>query len=63
MNIVNEDQVIGAVINFVGKLQEDFGKMVGSQTQLNKGIKKQIVGEAQQNYGKAVEAVKNARKH
>ncbi len=61
--MMNEDQVIGAIVNFVGKLQEDFGKMVGSKNQLNKGIKKQIVGEAQQNYGKAVEAVKNARKH
>ena len=60
---MNEDQVIGAVVNFVGKLQEDLGKMVSSKNQLDKGIRKQIVGEAQHNYGKAVQAVKSARKH
>lgn len=63
MVIMNEDQVIGAVVNFVGKLQKDLGKMLGSKNQLNKGIRKQIIGEAQQNYGKAVEAVKSARRH
>ncbi|MEO6118401.1 MAG: CsbD family protein [Methylotenera sp.] len=60
---MSEGQVIGAIKNFVGKVQEDFGKLIGSKDQLNKGVRKQIVGDAQQNYGKAVEAVKNARRH
>ena len=60
---MNEDQIIGAIKNFVGKVQEDLGKLIGSRDQLNKGVRKQIVGDAQQKYGKAKEAVKNARKH
>jgi uncharacterized protein YjbJ (UPF0337 family) len=60
---MNADYVIGAIKNFVGKVQEDFGKLIGSKDQLNKGVRKQIVGDAQQKYGKAVEAVKNARRH
>ena len=60
---MNEDQIIGAIKNFVGKVQEDLGKLIGSKDQLNKGVRKQIVGDAQQKYGKAIEAVKNARRH
>ncbi len=60
---MNEDQVIGAVINFVGKLQEDFGKIIGSKNLLNKGSRKKIVGQAQKNYGKALEDVQNARRY
>lgn len=59
---MNEDQVIGSLKCFAGKVQENFGKLIGSKDQSYKGERKQIVGDAQRNYGEAVEAVKNARK-
>lgn len=59
---MNEDQVIGSLKSFAGKVQESFGKLIGNQDQSYKGLRKQIVGDAQRNYGEAVEAVKNARK-
>ncbi|HYN53895.1 MAG TPA: hypothetical protein VES38_04245 [Methylotenera sp.] len=43
---MSEGQVIGAIKNFVGKVQGDFGKLIGSKDQLNKGVRKQIVGDA-----------------
>lgn len=60
---MNEDQVIGSLKSFAGKVQENFGKLIGSKDQSYKGLRKQIVGDAQRNYGEAVEAVKNARKN
>lgn len=58
---MNEDQVMGALIKFAGKAQESFGDLIGSKVQTYKGKRKQNVGDAQRNYGQAVEAVKNAR--
>jgi len=58
---MNEDQVMGALIKFAGKAQESFGDLIGSKAQSYKGLRKQLVGDAQRNYGQAVEAVKNAR--
>ncbi len=59
---MNEEQVIGSLKSFAGKVQENFGKLIGSESQSFKGLKKQTVGDAQRNYGESVEAVKNARK-
>lgn len=57
-----EDQVRGTLIKLAGKVQTKFGHFVGSKEQVNKGVSKQILGEAQRSYGKAIQAVKNARR-
>ena len=62
-NLMNKDQVKGAVKNIAGKVQEEAGKMIGSKEQQAKGLGKQITGTAQEKYGDAKAAVKNADKH
>lgn len=59
---MNEDQVSGTLIKLAGKVQTKFGSLVGSKEQVNKGVRKQVLGEAQRSYGKAIEAVKSARR-
>ncbi len=60
---MNEDQVNGALIKLAGKAQTKFGNLIGSKEQINKGVRKQILGEAQRSYGKAIEAVKRTRRN
>ena len=59
---MNKDQVKGAVKNVEGKVQEQAGKLFGSQDQQVKGISKQISGKAQENVGDAKQAIKNLKK-
>ena len=59
---MNEDQLRGTLTKLAGKVQIKFGNFFGNKEQINKGVRKQIMGEAQRSYGKAKEAVKSARR-
>ncbi len=48
---MNKDQVKGSIKDAVGKVQETAGKVVGSDTQRLKGIRKQVAGRAQKAVG------------
>jgi uncharacterized protein YjbJ (UPF0337 family) len=56
---MNKDQVKGAAKDIVGKLQEETGKLVGTEQQV-KGLKNQAEGKVQQHIGNLKEAVKDA---
>ena len=60
---MNKDQVEGATKNLVGKVQEQVGKLVGSEEQEGKGISKQISGKVQESVGDVKETVKDISKH
>jgi len=57
---MNKNQVKGAVKNVAGKVQEEVGKLVGSNEQQAKGISKQISGKAEKVYGDAKAVAKDA---
>ena len=48
---MNKDQVRGTFKNYVGKVQEEVGKLVGSRHQQIKGIQKQVTGKAEKRIG------------
>ncbi len=58
---MNKDQVKGAVKDAAGRVQEEAGKLVGSNTQQAKGLEKQVVGKAEKAAGDVKNAVKQAR--
>lgn len=60
---MNKDQVKGATKTVAGKVQQDVGKMVGSQEQEAKGRAKQAAGKAQKTAGDMKEAAKHASRH
>jgi len=60
---MNKDQVKGAAKNVAGKVQEQVGRLVGSEDQQVKGISKQISGEAQKSLGDVKQSIKDANKH
>jgi len=55
---INKDQVDGRAKEVGGKIQEEFGKVVGNKTQELKGKVRKNVGAAQANLGDAAEDVK-----
>ena len=59
---MNKNQVKGVATDIAGIVQEEAGKLVGSEEQQIKGLGKQIAGTAEKNYGDAKEAVKEATK-
>jgi uncharacterized protein YjbJ (UPF0337 family) len=59
---INKDQVDGRAKEAGGKIQEEFGKVVGNKTTELKGNIKKNVGAAQANLGDAAEKVKNANR-
>lgn len=59
---MNEDQVTGIAKSIVGKVQQKAGKLTGSKALQQKGLDKQIAGNAQKTYGDAKEVVRNAFK-
>lgn len=61
VNVMNKDQVKGAIKNFEGKVQEDAGKLVGSKEQQIKGMSKQVAGKTEQKYGDAKETLKHKK--
>jgi uncharacterized protein YjbJ (UPF0337 family) len=48
---MNKDQLIGALKEFFGKAQEDFGSLIGSASQQDKGFELQNAGREQVHLG------------
>ncbi len=59
---MNKDQVKGVIKDAAGKVQEEAGKLVGSEEQQIKGLGKQISGKVQKSYGDVKEVIKDAVK-
>jgi len=59
---MNKDQVKGVSKDIAGKVQENAGKMIGSDTQQVKGLEKQIEGRADKAVGDLKETIKNSGK-
>lgn len=59
---MNKDQVKGTARDIGGKIQEEAGKLIGSDEQQVKGLIHQVEGKVQQRIGNLKEAVKDAGK-
>jgi uncharacterized protein YjbJ (UPF0337 family) len=59
---MNKDQIKGTAKEIAGKVQQEVGKLSGSQTQQAKGISKQISGKAQKVVGDVKAALDDASK-
>lgn len=59
---MNKDQVKGTARNVAGKVQQEAGKLVGSERQQAKGLAKQVSGKIQKGIGDVKEAIKGATK-
>ncbi len=59
---MNKDQVKGVAKDVVGKVQEQVGKLLGSEEQQIKGLSKQICGKTQKGVGNAKQSVKDFSK-
>ena len=59
---MNKNQVKGAAKDIAGKVQEEVGKLVGSDDQQVKGLSKQISGKVQKGVGDLQQAVKDLDK-
>lgn len=57
---MNTDQAKGAIKNVAGKVQAETGKLTGNKEMEAKGLKNQVVGQAQKTVGDAKEVVKDA---
>jgi uncharacterized protein YjbJ (UPF0337 family) len=53
----NKDQVQGTTKDITGKIQQEVGKLVGSEEQQAKGLQKQVEGKIQKGVGNVKEAV------
>ena len=56
---MNKDQVKGVAKSVEGKVQEQAGKLMGSDEHQIKGVGKQVAGKTQKSYGDAKEMVKD----
>lgn len=54
---MNKDQINGTAKEIVGKVQEEAGKLVGSDKQQIKGLDKQITGKVQKAVGDVEELI------
>lgn len=59
---MNKHQIKGTIKDAAGKVQETTGKMIGSNEQRLKGIKRQVDGRVQKAVGDLEEVVKGAGK-
>ena len=59
---MNKNQVKGETKEVAGKVQEKFGKLVGSKEQQAKGLSKQVAGKVQKGIGDASESLKDRNK-
>ncbi len=59
---MNKNQVNGTLKDAAGKVQEQVGKVTGSEEQQDKGLVKQAEGKVEKAYGDAREIVKDATK-
>ena len=57
---MNKDQMKGAAKETAGKVQQQAGKLAGSEKQQAKGLGKQVAGNVQKNLGDAKETVKDS---
>jgi uncharacterized protein YjbJ (UPF0337 family) len=57
---MNEDRVIGTAKNLGGKVQEDFGRVIGNTKNQVEGVINQAAGAAQDLYGQAKETASDA---
>lgn len=53
---INKDQIKGTTKDIAGKVQQEVGKLVGSNEQQAKGLKKQVEGKIQKGVGDLKEA-------
>ena len=60
---MNKDQAKGIAKDVAGKVQEELGKLIGSEKLQAKGLGKQISGKVEKIYGDAKEVVNDANKH
>jgi uncharacterized protein YjbJ (UPF0337 family) len=58
---MNKDRVKGAAKEIGGKIQEEFGKLVGSKEQEAKGLQHQADGKVQKGVGHVKEAASNLK--
>jgi uncharacterized protein YjbJ (UPF0337 family) len=56
---MNTNQIKGAAKDIAGKVQEEAGKLVGSDQQQIKGLDKQITGKVQKTVGDVEAAIKS----
>lgn len=59
---MNKDQVKGVAKDVAGKVQEQAGKLVGSEKQQIKGLSKQISGKVQKGVGNVEQSVEDFNK-
>ena len=59
---INKDQVEGRAKEVAGKVQGEFGKLVGNKAQQVKGAVKEALGAGQAKAGDLVEKVKGLNK-
>ncbi|MDB5934575.1 MAG: CsbD family protein [Massilia sp.] len=57
---MNKDQVKGKAKDIGGKIQEEVGKVVGSNKQQAEGLAKQGEGKVQEKVGNAKEVIKDS---
>ena len=57
---MNKNQIKGAAKEAVGKLQEKFGEVTDNEVQKEKGLQKQVEGNAQKTAGDVQESVHDA---
>jgi uncharacterized protein YjbJ (UPF0337 family) len=58
---MNKDHVKGAAKDIAGKVQEETGKLTGSEEQQVKGLKNQAEGKIQKGVGDVKDAFKDSR--
>ncbi len=59
---MNKDQVKGTAKDVAGKVQQQAGKLVGSEKMEAKGVAKQVSGKVQKGVGDVKDALKDATK-
>ena len=59
---MNKDQVKGVAKDVAGKVQEQAGKLVGSNKQQVKGLSKQISGRTQKAVGDVEQSIEDLKK-
>lgn len=60
---MNKYQIQGVLKNIVGKVQQQVGRLCGSNVQQARGVAKQVAGKAEKFYGDARQLHKDKVKH
>ena len=58
---MTNDQAMGSIHEFVGNVQQAFGKLIGNQTQQARGLQRQVLGRAERALGGGRQVHANAR--